>query len=118
MSTIFKLFSDSEDALHLSAGERLFSAGDKADKIYFVLSGKIDLLVNEKIIESILPGSLLGEIAMLNSAGHVADAIAEKASTVVPVTPDRFQFLVEQTPFFAMDVMKAMAERIHSRLPE
>lgn len=115
---IFKLFSDSEDARHLAAGDTLFASEDVADEIFFVVGGKIDLLVDGRLVESILPGTVLGEIAMLDNTIHAADAIAACASTVVPVSPEQFQYLVEQTPYFALDVMKSMAERIHRRLPE
>jgi len=115
---IFKLFSDSDSACHLTAGQKLFSAGESAEEIFFVLEGKIDLVHEGKVVESLLPGSVLGELAMLDNGRHAADAIAECSSVIVSVEAEQFRFLVEQTPYFAIDVMKAMAERIHSKLPE
>ncbi len=116
MSLIFRLFSDSDQSLHLTANEVLYHAGQPAPQVYFVLKGRIAIRVNGQVVESVPAGSIVGEVAMLDNGLHGADAVAETDSVVEPVSIERFKFMVEETPYFAMDVMKAMAERMHQRL--
>jgi CRP/FNR family cyclic AMP-dependent transcriptional regulator len=42
-------------------------------------------------------------------------AIAQTECKLVPINKKRFAFLVAQTPFFALDVMKVMADRLRRR---
>jgi CRP/FNR family transcriptional regulator, cyclic AMP receptor protein len=41
-----------------------------------------------------------------------ADAIAVSDCSVVPVDDNRFRFLVQQTPFFSLQIMRVMADRL------
>ncbi|MEO0708110.1 MAG: Crp/Fnr family transcriptional regulator, partial [Cyanobacteria bacterium J06649_5] len=59
------------------------------------------------------PGTLVGEMAILEHRPHYASAVAKTECTVVSISPTRFRFLIEETPNFAMDVMEIMAERLH-----
>jgi hypothetical protein len=43
---------------------------------------------------------------------HSADAVAVTNCRVVPVDEKRFKFLVQQTPFFSLQILRVMADRL------
>jgi CRP-like cAMP-binding protein len=51
-------------------------------------------------------------MALIDNSPRSATAIAKTDCKVVPLDQRRFQFLVQETPFFALQVMTIMATRL------
>lgn len=51
-------------------------------------------------------------MALIDDAPRSARAIARTACRVSPVSDSQFLFMVEQTPFFALYVMRVLASRL------
>lgn len=90
----------------------VFSEGECGDTMYVVLEGSVDLLIRGKTVESLGPGGLLGEMALIDGSPRVATAIARTDAKLVPIDERRFNFLVQQTPHFALQVMRVLADRL------
>lgn len=101
-----------EAAQAVGATEALFRKGDAGDTMFVVLEGTVDVWVDGKHIETIGPGSVVGELALIDDEPRSADAIARTPLKVAVVSRDRFAFLIQQTPFFALHVMRVLAERL------
>lgn len=112
MKTIH-LFDDASEAVLMTAGTTLFEQDSLANLMYVLLEGEIAIVRDHQEIATIQPGTLVGEMAILEHRPHYASAVAKTACTVVSISPTRFRFLIEETPNFAMDVMEIMAERLH-----
>ena len=81
----------------------------------FVLkSGEADVLVNSRIVETLEHGSIVGEVGLVSPGPRSATVVARTDCEFVAVDEKRFQFLVQQTPFFATQVMRVMAERLRN----
>ena len=66
------------------------------------------------MVELAGPGTLLGEMALINSAVRSATVITRRASRFVSIDTRQFDFLVRESPEFARHVMAVMAERLRS----
>lgn len=64
------------------------------------------------MLEVLGPGQIVGEMALVDHSPRSATAVARTSCKVVVVPEKRFLFLVQQTPFFALQVMRVMAERL------
>jgi CRP-like cAMP-binding protein len=53
-------------------------------------------------------------MALIDSAPRSATAIAATDVQLVPVGEKQFAFLVSQTPYFALNVMRVMARRLRA----
>jgi CRP-like cAMP-binding protein len=84
--------------------------------MYAVLEGEVEILVGEKLIDTVGPGGIFGEMALIDDGPRSASARAKAHCKLVPVTQQRFIFLVQQTPFFSIEVMRLMSERIRKML--
>jgi CRP-like cAMP-binding protein len=93
-------------------GETIFSTGEEGDKMYVVMEGEVEIWVGPVLAEVVTPGGIFGEMALIDKHKRSADAVAQSHCKVVPVDQPRFQFLVSETPFFALQVMSIMAERL------
>ncbi len=51
-------------------------------------------------------------MALIDHAPRTATAIAMSDCKLVPIPEKRFLFMVQQTPHFALQIMKVMAERL------
>ena len=49
---------------------------------------------------------------MIDHAPRVATAIARTACKLLPIPEKRFLFMVQQTPHFALQIMRVVAERL------
>ena len=112
MSTTISLFRNATDAKTFTAGQVIFKEGQPGDVMYVVIDGTIDILVHDKVINIIGPGGILGEMALLDNEPRSTTAIANTDCKLAPVDQRRFTFLVQQTPYFAIQVMQVMAERL------
>jgi CRP-like cAMP-binding protein len=56
-------------------------------------------------------------MSLISDEPRGATAITKGETRVVPIDLRRFMFLVEETPYFAVQVMKVLAARIKKMLP-
>ena len=106
------LFHDSDECESVPAGQALFREGDLGDAFYVVMAGEVDIRVGEELVETVGPGGVVGEMAMIDGGARSASAVARTDSRVVRLDEKRFKFLVQQTPNFAVQVMRIMADRL------
>lgn len=112
MSVTVELFRNETEFERYAPGEAVFREGDKGEAMYVVLEGNVELSIRGKPVETLGPGGVLGEMALIENAPRVATAIAKTACKLVPISQKRFTFMVQQTPHFALQIMKVMAERL------
>jgi CRP/FNR family transcriptional regulator, cyclic AMP receptor protein len=107
-----ELFQHSEDYVTFSAGSVIFEEGQPGDTMYAVIAGEVDIVSRGKVLETTGAGGLVGELALIDRSVRSASAVARTDCKLVPVDAKRFQYMVSQTPFFALQVMAIMAERL------
>ena len=106
------LFRNEEVTLPFFAGQKVFSEGEPGDMMYVVVEGQVDLLVKGKLVEPLGPGGVLGEMALIDTGTRSATAVAKTDCKLVAINEKRFQFLVQQTPNFALQLMRIIADRL------
>jgi CRP-like cAMP-binding protein len=96
------------------AGEVIFDKEDSADVMYIIKSGEVELRLGNRLLENLSANDIFGEMALIDSAPRSATAIAATDVQLVPVGEKQFAFLVSQTPYFALNVMRVMARRLRA----
>ena len=107
-----RLFEHASDAKPVAAGTTIFSAGDERDHMYAVVEGKVDIVVNGRVVETVESGGIFGEMALIEKEPRTATAVARSDAKVVAVDERRFLFLIQQTPNFALHVMRVLSDRL------
>ena len=112
MATVNVFRAEQSELVAFEAGQVIFSEGDSGELMYVVHEGEVELHVKAQLVETLGAGGVLGEMALIDHAPRVATATAKTACKLVPVTEKRFVFMVQQTPHFALQIMRVMAERL------
>lgn len=110
-----KLFQHSKDWEAFSAGQIIFREGQPGEVMYVILEGEVDIQASGKGLETLHSGGMFGEMALVDGEPRSAEAVARTDCKLVPINKKRFVFLVTETPFFALEVMKVMANRLRER---
>lgn len=95
-----------------AAGDKIFVTEDDASLMYVVRSGRVNIMASGVVLETIGPGGLFGEMALIDGAPRSATAVAVEATEVAPIDRMAFLFMVRQSPDFALEVMSVLATRI------
>lgn len=109
---IYDLFRNDPDLINLRAGRQLFHEGDKGDVMYVMISGKAAVVFGGIPIEEIIEGDIVGEMAIIDGSPRSASVIAESDCSLAVVSQERFQTLIAESPQFALEVMRVMAQRL------
>ena len=106
------IFANDLDAPHYAAGHRFFTAGDQGEIMYVVTEGEVEITLRGKVLETVHPGGIFGELALIDHRERSADVTAKTDVQVSAIDQKRFLYLVRNHPFFALEVMKIMADRL------
>ncbi len=106
------LFRHETSIVKLKPGEKLFTEGDPAPCMYVVRAGTVQITSGKTVLEEARPGSILGEMALIDDKPRSATALAMTDCEIAVIDRNRFLSLVQQTPSFALDVMKVLSHRL------
>jgi len=106
------LFTHEDNPVRLAKGETLFRAGDAPDGMFVLLDGALAVMVGDKVVEQSTRGAIIGEMALIDQSPRGATVVAHEPSALAKLDQRRFQFLIQQNPFFATHVMKVLADRL------
>jgi CRP-like cAMP-binding protein len=106
------LFRNAREFESYPAGHVLFSAGETGSTMYVVKDGEANIVVHGKVVETVGPGGIVGELALIDTQPRSATVVAKTDCQLVPIDEKRFMFLVQQTPYFSLHVMRVLADRL------
>ena len=101
-------------ARDFKAGDVIFRQGDPARELFIVQSGEVEIHLGNRLLETLPQYSIFGEMALIDNAPRSATAIAATDAKLVPVSEKQFLFLISNTPYFALNVMRVMARRLRA----
>jgi CRP-like cAMP-binding protein len=108
----FELFTHNPKIVRVPAGATLFQENDEGHQMYVLATGRAEVVVANRVVEQLQHGSIVGEMGIVAPGPRSATVVAIDDCEFVAIDEQRFQFLVQQTPFFATQVMRVMAERL------
>ena len=99
------------------AGQRVVQAGDAADSMFFIFSGELEVIVDadaqKKLrLKTLGPGTVFGEMALLNGQRRSADVTAATDVTCLEVRFDdleddlRTRILINMASYFANKIQQ------------
>ena len=95
----------------------IFRRGDVADRMYVVAEGEVEIVIGDTVIDVVGPEGIFGQMALVSQEQSSATARARSDCRIVEIPEKRFVYLVQETPHFALEVMRIMASRLRRRDP-
>ena len=108
------LFASETEVNSVAPGEVLFEKGEPGHLTYVVKSGSLQILDGNYVYETVSAVGIVGEMALVDRSPRSATARAIEPSTVIPIDERRFLFMVQQTPFFSLRLMRVMTARLRA----
>jgi CRP/FNR family transcriptional regulator, cyclic AMP receptor protein len=107
------MFSDETTTAHLAVGQVLFKNGDVGGTMYVVRSGTLRIRSGSVVYEDVGPGGMVGEMGIVESnMPRSAMVYALTPAELVEVDQEHFLALVDETPRFALAVMRVLSRRL------
>ena len=100
------------ETLSFKAGDIIFREGDNALDLFVIKSGQVRIQIGNRTVAELAPDTIFGEMALIDDHPRSATAIAVTDVELVAVSEKQFLFLVGQTPYFALKVMRVLAQRL------
>jgi CRP-like cAMP-binding protein len=116
MTVTFDMFKDAKYLETFESGEMIFEQGDPGDFMYVFVEGEAEIILRGKVLNTLTLGDIFGEMALIDNRPRSAAAKAAAHTKLAPVDRFGFTYYVQHSPFFALDVMEIMAERLRDQM--
>jgi CRP/FNR family transcriptional regulator, cyclic AMP receptor protein len=97
---------------NFAKGRTIFKEGDFGDEFFVVVRGQVEISSGDRHFETLGPDGIFGEMALIDDGPRSATVVALTDVTLAPIKENQFLFLVKNTPFFALKVMRVLACRL------
>jgi CRP-like cAMP-binding protein len=98
----------------LDAGEVLIEAGAEEDSLYAILTGRVEVLVNGRVLVEAGPGSTVGELAVLVPEARSATVVTTAPSGFLRIRKSTVDDLIADHPVFARSIIAALVYRLRA----
>jgi CRP/FNR family cyclic AMP-dependent transcriptional regulator len=95
-----------------AAGSTIFETGQPRDSMFIVQEGEVEIRVGDKTVETVTVDEFFGEMALIDGGIRSASAVAKTGCALVPINEKQFLSMVQETPFFALRVMRTLTARL------
>ena len=101
---------------HLDDGETLCAEGAMEDKMYILLSGKLEISKMKKRIDIAGPGEYLGEMSLIDSQSRSASVKAMGETLVMEIDKETFEKDIVHEPASFYSLLKTLSLRARHHL--
>lgn len=116
--TMFRDIESHIEWVHLHGNQFLFKHGDDAENIYILVSGHLRAVVedkegNEKVLNEIERGEIIGEIALITGEPRSASVYAVRDSKLIKCSNKNFyEQIIKKHPLVLKDISKTLIKRL------
>ena len=110
------VFVNASDRRDFAVGDEIFRKGDMGQEMFGLVSGKVELRFGNEVVATVDPSGTFGEMAIVSDAPRSLTAVAVEPSRVAVIDRSTFLSLVHETPTFAIEVMRSLADRLRDQL--
>ncbi len=101
----------------LPAGKTFISEGDAGLEAFIILSGRGTVRRGGRVVASIGPGDVVGEMAVVASIPRTASVTADTDIEAEVLNRREFLSLIDQNPSIAKKIMIGALHRLHELAP-
>jgi CRP-like cAMP-binding protein len=108
------------EPVSLSAGQTLFPQGAQENDVYLVKSGQVEIKIKagagDRVLTTLEPGAILGEIALLQGSARTAAAVAKTPAELYKISANDFHSSLERGDKWASKFLLATALALAGRM--
>jgi CRP/FNR family transcriptional regulator, cyclic AMP receptor protein len=100
------------DEITMSAGTLIVDQGQTGREAFIVLEGTVTVKRNGKKVASLGPGTVVGELSLLDHGPRTATVICETECTLLLLSQRHFMAVVDDVPALSHKLLATLAGRI------
>ena len=108
----YDLFRLDPEYVEIKEGNTLFREGDDGNEMYVLITGKADVIMGGVLIGKCSQGGIVGEMAVVDGSPRYGTVTATTDCKFVVIDKKRFHYLIDETPGFALEVIRIVAKRL------
>lgn len=102
--------------IEMPAGTAFINQGDQTSDIFFIITGRVEIRVNGKIVANRFPGDHVGEMAAIEpSQPRAASVVPSETTVLLMVSEAEFSIIARQFPEMWRRIAAALARRLAQR---
>ena len=109
---MLEYFKTWDDIVEFPKKTQIFHEMDKADYMYVILGGEVEVTLRGEPLGAELEGGIIGEMAMINNSTRSATANTLSKVRAARVDREQFKDIIADNPDFALHLMQVMANRL------
>ena len=118
--SVVQAVRDRGSCVNVAAGEEIIRRWDADRSFYITLSGRYDVLIDDRVIRTLGPGEHFGELAARDWGGgygyaRTATVRCTQDGQVLRLSSDDFQWLVGTQPAVRAELAEILADRLRQR---
>ena len=98
--------------INFAPGTTVFLKGDPGQCMYIVQSGVLEMVIGDKVIETVGPNEAICFMSMIDDAPRSSTARVKEPCELSIIDRRMFRFMVDEVPNFALYIMGVLARRI------
>lgn len=106
------LFRHATDTETHPTGATIIHQGTPGDRMFIVQEGEVEIRIGDRVLERVGPGGFFGEMSLVDHSPRSASAVTTSAVRLVSLDERKFTRLVQETPGFALQVLRGLARRL------
>jgi CRP-like cAMP-binding protein len=111
----FRVFArEACPVIDVQAGNTVFQLGEPGATMYVILSGRIDMVNGDKVIESLGAQEAFGMMSLIDALPRTATAQVTEDAQLAVIDRKKYQFMLHELPSFAIFLIQTLANRVRS----
>jgi CRP/FNR family cyclic AMP-dependent transcriptional regulator len=111
----FRVFArEACPVIDVQAGNTVFQLGEPGATMYVILSGRIDMVNGDRLIESLGAEAAFGMMSLIDTLPRTATALVSEDAQLAVIDRRKYQFMLHELPSFAIFLIQTLANRVRS----
>ncbi|MGK5093797.1 cyclic nucleotide-binding domain-containing protein [Deltaproteobacteria bacterium TL4] len=102
--------------IHFNPGDIVFKKNDKADTLYYIISGEFEIIIDGHVVNTLNSTSVfLGEMAFLLGNRRTATVRAKNESSLVAIRVREWVNAVQRYPYYGIFLARLIARKLNEQ---
>jgi CRP/FNR family cyclic AMP-dependent transcriptional regulator len=115
MEETLHVFGLEKTIVNFSAGDTIFDKNDEGDAMYIVKEGEVEIYIRDDFVVTRGKNGVFGEMALLDNSPRSAKVVAKTDCKLHAIREEDFLSHIRKTPFFAIQIMRILADRLREQ---
>lgn len=110
------IIAEETEVVGMQAGQTIFSVGDPPTGLFIIVSGEVEIIKNNQVINHLKENEFFGELALIDNAGRSASVVAKTEGTLLYLDKETFDRITDDLPEVLRGVVRIILSYLRGYL--